>query len=319
MARLATCLNHLRILRCNELLLLLLDHIAPICLVNLSLDILDRFDLVKVLSSPALHITNILDDHALDLKQKLKRRLTIDLTAADSVIDVNLLDLITERVQHFGEVDRFGSLGGLAASPAAGRLEMHRLRLILLQRAEDAVVDPELEELLVSRLRLLLVLHHELCPLYLSILQYFLIGLRHLLLLVNLRQVVFLELEEDLLELVRVREEELIFVVVVGHIDQAKLHQLLEPLLPFVVRDRGMNRPPFSVRALLINLVLASWTLLSQEREIHLDIVMNVIIVLEDNVVVEIGVSLVTHDPVSFQSLEILGLICFSLHSKFFA
>ena len=80
-----------------------------------------------------------------------------------------------------------------------------------------------------------------------------------------------------------------------------------------------MNRPPFSVRALLINLVLASWTLLSQEREIHLDIVMNVIIVLEDNIVVEIGVSLVTHDPVSFQSLEIFGLICFSLHSKFFA
>lgn len=80
-----------------------------------------------------------------------------------------------------------------------------------------------------------------------------------------------------------------------------------------------MNCPPFSVRAFQIDLVLISWTLLSQERELHLDIVMNVIIVLEDNIVVEIGVSLVAHDPVSFQSLEILFPISFSLHSKFFA
>ena len=216
--------------------------------------------------------------------QQLKRRLTVDLAAADSISDVNPLDLLTERVQQFVKVNRFGSLARLARTTA--RLERHRLCCPFLQRLEDTVVDPELDELLVSSLRLLLVLCHELYPLYLTILQYFLIYLRHFLLLVNLRQVVLLELDEDLLDLVRVREKELIFVVVVGHIDQAQLHQLLESLLPLVVGYCGMDCPPFSVRAFLIDLVLVSWALLSQERELHFDVVMNVIIVLEDNIVV---------------------------------
>ena len=166
---------------------------------------------------------------------------------------------------------------------------------------------------------MLLILDHELFSLHFPILQYLLVDLRHLLLLVDLRQVVLLKLQEDLLEFVGVREEELIFIVVIGHVDQTELHQLLESLLPLLVGNCGVNSAPFPVRALWIDLVLVSWALLGQERELHLDIVMNVVIVLEDNIVVEVRVGLMTHDPVSFQRHEILFLRLLSFQSKLLA
>ena len=58
--------------------------------------------------------------------QQLKCWLTVNLPAANAIGDVDLLDLVAERVQQLGEVDRFGSLGSLARSTA--RLVMHRLR-----------------------------------------------------------------------------------------------------------------------------------------------------------------------------------------------
>ena len=46
---------------------------------------------------------------------------------------------------------------------------------------------------------------------------------------------------------------------------------------------------------------------------------MNVVIVLEDNIVVEVRVGLMTHDPVSFQRHEILFLRLLSFQSKLLA
>ena len=127
-----------------------------------------------------------------------------------------------------------------------------------------------------------------------------------------------MKFEEDLPELLGVRKEELISVVVVRHVNEAKLHQLLEPGLPLLVGDRSVDCPPLSIRSLVIHLVLASWNL-GQEGELHLDIVMNFIIVLEDNIIVEIGVSLMPHYPVSLQGLVLLIYLSFPMQSMLFA
>ena len=79
-----------------------------------------------------------------------------------------------------------------------------------------------------------------------------------------------------------------------------------------------MDRPPLSIRPLVCCLVLASWDL-GQEGEIHLDIVMNLIIVLKDNIIVEIGVSLMPHYPVSLQGLVLLIYLSFPMQSMLFA
>ena len=53
----------------------------------------------------------------------------------------------------------------------------------------------------------------------------------------DLGQVVLLKFEEDLPELLGVSKEEFISVVIVRHVNKAKLHQLFEPLLPLYVGD----------------------------------------------------------------------------------
>ena len=62
-----------------------------------------------------------------------------------------------------------------------------------------------------------------------------------------------------------------------------------------------MDLSPLSV-APLGDLLICMRGLLSEERELHLDVVMNLIIVLKDDVIVEIWVSFVTHNPVFLQS-----------------
>ena len=153
----------------------------------------------------------------------------------------------------------------------------------------------------------------------LAVLQQFLIELGHFLLIVDLGQVVFLQLVEDLPELLRVRKEEFISVVIIRHVNKAELHQLFEPLLPFFVGDGGVDRSPLSIRPLLSFLVLASWHLLGQEGEIHLDIVMDFLIVLKHDIIVEVGISLMPHNPVSFQGLVLLVYLSFPIQSMLFA
>jgi len=102
---------------------------------------------------------------------------------------------------------------------------------------------------------------------------------------VDLRQVVFLKLREYLIEFVWVSEEKLVNVVVIGNINQTQRHQLLKPEFPLDVGDILVDGPPLSVRALCLYFFVGR-ALLMQERELHLDIVMDVVIILKHDVVV---------------------------------
>ena len=80
----------------------------------------------------------------------------------------------------------------------------------------------------------------------------------------DFRQVVILELLEDLHELLRLGEEKLVAVVVAGHVDQAEFHQLLEAALPLVVRDLRVDVLPGLVLPLGHFLGVSAGSLLAQ-------------------------------------------------------
>ena len=63
-----------------------------------------------------------------------------------------------------------------------------------------------------------------------------------------------------------------------------------------------MNMPPFILVLLASagHLSVTAWDL-GQERELHLDTLVNLLVVLEDYVIVEVRVGLMTHYPVSLQ------------------
>ena len=80
-----------------------------------------------------------------------------------------------------------------------------------------------------------------------------------------------------------------------------------------------MNVPPFILVLLASagHLYITTWDL-GQERELHLDTVVDVVIVLKDDIVVEIGVRLVPHDPIPLQRLVLLLLFRVSGTAEFF-
>ena len=122
------------------------------------------------------------------------------------------------------------------------------------------------------------------------------------LLTLNIRQVVLLELREDWLEFIRSWKVEIINVIIFGYIDQIKKHELLKASVPFFVGDPCMNMPPFILVLLAsaCHLSVTTWDL-GQERELHLDTLVNLLVVLEDYIIVEVRVGLMTHYPVPLQ------------------
>jgi len=118
--------------------------------------------------------------------------------------------------------------------------------------------------------------------------------------LVNLREVLLFKLGEDPPQVFRVFEVKSVFVVVLRHINQVQIHQLVETVLPLVVGDALMNGSELMCRLFRTG-VLVFWELI-QEAELHLDGVVDPVVVLEDYVVVQIRVSLVPLNPISLQS-----------------
>jgi len=121
--------------------------------------------------------------------------------------------------------------------------------------------------------------------------------------LVNLGEVLFFELGEDLPQVLRVVEIKLVLVVFLRHVDQVQIHQLVETILPLVVGDALVNGSELLCR-LFGTVVLVYWEL-SQEVELHLDGVVDLVVVLEDYVVVQIRVSLVPLNPISLQTTQL--------------
>ena len=134
------------------------------------------------------------------------------------------LNLLSERVQHFGEVKWTAGFPSFTPSSIFARLEKHRLCRLLLQGRQNPIVNFQFQEFLISRLGLLIVLNLQFGLVFLLLLQKRLINDSHLLLLVNFGQIVILQLLENLHQLLRLSEEKFIAVVVTGHVDEAELH-----------------------------------------------------------------------------------------------
>lgn len=225
------------------------------------------------------------------------------------------LNLLSERVEHFGEIEW---TAGFAASTIFARLEKHRLRSFLLQGRQNTIVNFQFQEFLITRLGLLIVLNLQLSLVLLLLLQESLIDHGHLLLLMDFRQIVILQLLEDLHELLRLGEEKLVAIVVAGHVDQAEFHQLLEATLPLVVRDLRVYVLPGLVLPLGHFLGVSAGALLTQVRELHFLIVMDVIVVFEHDVKVELGVALVLLNPLLLQDFLFALDLSFPLLIKLF-
>ena len=93
-----------------------------------------------------------------------------------------------------------------------------------------------------------------------------------------------MELVENLHKFIRVSKEELILVVVIRHVNQAQLHQLFKSELPLRIRNSRVDRPPLLIVPPGDQLV--GRALLSEEGELHLDVVMDIFIILKHDVVV---------------------------------
>ena len=73
-----------------------------------------------------------------------------------------------------------------------------------------------------------------------------------------------------------------------------------------------MDSPPlFCLPSVWIGLVHS--ILLGEESELHLNVVVNLVVIFEDDVVIKLGVGLVPHDPVDLQfmllSLHVLSAL----------
>ena len=74
-----------------------------------------------------------------------------------------------------------------------------------------------------------------------------------------------------------------------------------------MVGDIGVNGAPLLALQLSgLCLLLVGMSLLREEGELHFDIVMDVIVILEHNVVVQVRVCLVPLNPVFFERLVLL-------------
>ena len=74
--------------------------------------------------------------------------------------------------------------------------------------------------------------------------------------LMDLAEVVFLQLVEELLDFIRVRKEESVIVVVVRHINKVEVHKLIEAVLPFLIGNACMDSPPlFGLPTVWIGLI----------------------------------------------------------------
>ena len=143
MARFVASFDHLIILLLERFLHFFFIFFTIHCLEDCCLDFLDVADLGFILSSSALHVADVLDNRALDLVEQLQCWLAVDFTAADSVGDMDPLDLIAKRVQQFVQIERFSTLFIFTAS-ATTRLLDHRLRALSHQHTENGVINIEL-------------------------------------------------------------------------------------------------------------------------------------------------------------------------------
>ena len=75
-----------------------------------------------------------------------------------------------------------------------------------------------------------------------------------------------------------------------------------------------MDRPPLLI--VPPGDLLVGRALLSEEGELHLDVVMDIFIILKHDVVVKIRVSFMTHNPVLLKSGELPFLFSFSVGSE---
>ena len=117
-----------------------------------------------------------------------------------------------------------------------------------------------------------------------------------LLKLIDLGQVILLKLIENALQVIWVGEVELIFVEVLRGVDQAEIHQLLETNFPLLVGNLLVDPSPF-VGLLLNSAILSLEIWLSEEGELHLDSIVDILVILEDDVIIQVGVLFVSLDP----------------------
>ena len=117
-----------------------------------------------------------------------------------------------------------------------------------------------------------------------------------LLKLIDLGQVILLKLIENALQVIWVGEVELIFVEVLRGVDQAEIHQLLETNFPLLVGNLLVDPSPF-VGLLLDSAILSLEIWLSEEGELHLDSIVDILVILEDDVIIQVGVLFVSLDP----------------------
>ena len=117
-----------------------------------------------------------------------------------------------------------------------------------------------------------------------------------LLKLIDLGQVILLKLVENALQVIWVGEVELIVVEVLRGVDQAEIHQLLETNFPLLVGNLLVDPSPF-VGLLLDSAILSLEIWLSEEAELHLDSIVDILVILEDDVIIQVGVLFVSLDP----------------------
>ena len=117
-----------------------------------------------------------------------------------------------------------------------------------------------------------------------------------LLKLIDLGQVILLKLIKNALQVIWVGEVELIVVEVLRGVDQAEIHQLLETNFPLLVGNLLVDPSPF-VGLLLDSAILSLEIWLSEEAELHLDSIVDILVILEDDVIIQVGVLFVSLDP----------------------
>ena len=145
MTRSLSLLDHPSVLFFLLFNLMLLLRIISLSFPFKSLCSLNSLHLCVILSSPASHITNVLDHKAFNLVQQLQRRLTLNLATSNPVHCVNSLDLLPECIEHFWEIKRATSLTAFTTSRAIfAWLVDHGLLSLFLQCGKNHIVNLEL-------------------------------------------------------------------------------------------------------------------------------------------------------------------------------
>ena len=78
---------------------LFLEQLCLLQSVHLALVLLDLVDLSIVFSALASHVTNVLNHRTFDLVEQLECGLAVDFTASDPIFNMDVLNLVAERVQ----------------------------------------------------------------------------------------------------------------------------------------------------------------------------------------------------------------------------